>query len=242
MGLLDMFGGGKGAFKKHAGRAANKRAQAPDRWDSLRALSQMGSPEAVSALLERFTFKVDPSITDQDEKDLALDGIVRAGDEAVAPTISFLKRAESVSWPMKALEKLVSEDRVVEVLLEVLGEMDTEYERDPERKIQVVSFLAERQDPRIPPAMVRFLDDMDETVRFLAVGCLSEQSKEDAETARDALVELLAKEESVRVRERVLDALVEHGWKLSSKEVDAIRPQLPTGWAIDPKGHLRRRR
>jgi len=241
MGLLDIFGGSKGAFRKHATRAGNKRAQAPDRWDSLRILAGMGTGEAAEALLERFTFKVDPSITDQDEKDLALEGVVAAGDEGVEPTIRFLHRAESISWPVKVLQRLVPEDRVVAVLLEVLGKMDTEYQRDPERKLQVLSFLGERADDRIAPAVERFLDDMDESVRFQAASCLFQQGKDRAGAAREPLVTLLEREESVRVRERVLQGFVEYGWKLPPDRLETLRGQLPDGWQADRSGTLKQR-
>ena len=63
----------------------NRRAQAVDRWEAIQALARMQTPEAVEALLPRFTFYVDPSITDQEEKDAAFEGIVATGEAAVAP-------------------------------------------------------------------------------------------------------------------------------------------------------------
>ena len=83
-------------LKKHAERATNRRAQAVDRWDGIQALVKIGTPEAVEALLPRFNFYVDPSITDQDEKDSAFEGIVRAGESAIAPIVAFMRRAESM--------------------------------------------------------------------------------------------------------------------------------------------------
>jgi HEAT repeat protein len=59
--------------------AADKRAQAYDREEAIRALWVVGTPQAVEALLKRFTFAIDPSITDQEEKALAFEGIVRVG-------------------------------------------------------------------------------------------------------------------------------------------------------------------
>jgi HEAT repeat protein len=52
--------------QKLAVKAADKRGMAPDRWEALQALSKIDSEEAVDALLNRFTFYVDPSITDQE--------------------------------------------------------------------------------------------------------------------------------------------------------------------------------
>ena len=64
---------------KWASTAADKRAQNYDRQEAISALAAMGTADAAAALLRRFTFHIDPSITDQDEKDAAFNGIVRAG-------------------------------------------------------------------------------------------------------------------------------------------------------------------
>src|ERR1700712_595466 len=134
MAFLGIFGKKSegGAVRKHAERVANKRAQAYDRWESIQALSAMKSREAVEALLPRFTFYVEPSITDQEEKDAAFAGILEAGAVGVEPVVAFLKRTDSISWPMKMLDKLVDEQTLIGSLLELLSKMDVEYARDPE--------------------------------------------------------------------------------------------------------------
>ena len=59
--------------------ASDKRAQAYDRDEAIRALIRWGTPEAAACLLKRFKLNVDPSITDQEEKQLAFDGVVAIG-------------------------------------------------------------------------------------------------------------------------------------------------------------------
>jgi HEAT repeat protein len=233
--LFERFGrkSGSSPLRKHAERAANKRAQAIDRWEAIQALAAAGSSEAVEALLVRFTFYVEPSITDQDEKDAAFAGILRAGDEALGPVTAFLRKAESISWPLKILDQLAPAPAVVGKLLDVLSEMDTEYERDPQRKIQVLSALEERTDPRIVEAVERFLADANETVRFTAVGAVLAQA--EAERARERIVDCLCDEESVRVRNRILQGFIERGWGFSER-IEEVRPKLPPGYALDSKG------
>src|SRR5205085_3331975 len=109
MGLFDLFKS-KGDDKpkaspaaKWANVASDKRAQNYDRQEALQALADMGTADAVAALLKRFTFVTDPSITDQEEKDLAFTGILRAGRDAIEPTRAFAMKAESLAWPMKVL-------------------------------------------------------------------------------------------------------------------------------------------
>lgn len=235
MGLFDIF---KGGFKKHAGRVANKRAQNQDRWDSIQQLGEMKTAESVEALLQRFKFRMDPSIIDQEEKDAAYQGIIGSGSVAIDPVRSFLMRADSVSWPLKILEALLPAEEVVGALLELLGTMDIEYERDPEKKIQVVAYLEDHVDDRIIDAVTAFFEDMDETVRFHAVGAVWAQ--QDPTAARAALLKMLLAEESVRIRARILDGFIEREWAFDEDVREDVRKQLPDRYALDSDGRARK--
>jgi hypothetical protein len=238
MALFGLFGkkSEEDLLKKHAECVANKRKQAVDRWESIRALNHMGTPEAVEALLPRFTFYVDPSITDQEEKDAAFEGIVAVGEAAIEPVSRFLRRAESISWPMKMLDRIAESEVVIGKLLELLAEMDTEYERDPQRKIQLLATLEERKDPRIAEAVARFVQDANETVRFNAVGAVFAQ--DEAAAHRDALLDAFCEEESVRIRNRILDGFIAAQWDVGER-ADAVREKLPAGYSLDKQGKPR---
>jgi HEAT repeat protein len=235
MAFLGIFGkksdaAGSPAVRKHAERVANKRAQAYDRWESIQALSQMRSQEAVAALLPRFTFYVEPSITDQEEKDAAFAGIVEAGALGLEPVVAFLKKADSISWPLKMLDKIVPPEVVLAQLFDLLAGMDVEYERDPESKIQILTTLAERKDPRVGDAVVRFLGDTNETVRFAAVGAIIGQEATAAH--RTALVACLCADDSVRVRNRILEAFAAAAISVSPDQ-ERVRARLTAGYTLD---------
>jgi len=242
MGLFDFFKGGSGkgapsesALRKHAARVANKRAQAPDRWDSIQALAQMGTPESVEALLARFAFQTDPSITDQEEKDAAFDAVVETGPKAIEPVKQNLRTADTIAWPLKMLDRLLEPDEVITELIAALATMHLEYERDPERKLSLLSTLEERHDPRIIDAAARLLDDVNETARFYAVGAIYAQ--ESADAVRPALLATLAKEDSARTRTRILEGFAARGWDVGVGELrEKLVKQLPAGYAIDAKG------
>ena len=236
MALFGLFDK-KSDLEKFAERAQNRRAQAIDRWEAIQALSRMRTSEAVEALLPRFTFYVDPSITDQEEKDAAFDGIVATGAAAVAPVTAFLRKADSISWPVKILERLVSPETVTATMIGLLADMDTEYERDPQRKIQALATLEERTHPGIADAVVRFLQDSNETVRFHAAGALLAQP--DADAHREALLRCFCSEQSVRVRNRILDGFAAHGWDVGDKAAE-VKSRLPAGYSLDRQGVPRR--
>ena len=237
MGLFDVFKGG-GGLAKHVTRVANKRAQQHERWESIQVLANDGSEEALRALLTRFTLRVDPSITDGEEKNAAFLGVVQNGEAALGPVRDFLASSDTLAWPLKILKEIQSEEEVTTTLLELLSKMDTEYERDPQKKIDVMASFEERRDTRIVNAVTRFLGDMNETVRFYAVGAILTQ--DEAETALDAMTTALVTEESVRVRIRMLDGYVEHGWTLGDAK-EAASKKMPTGYTLGKKGEVRKK-
>jgi len=126
------------ADKKVAGHAkvvADKRAQTYDRIEALQALAEIHTADSAAALLKRFSFSIDPSITDQEEKDLAFEGIVAAGrpgelpkdekerekaiieaqercDKVVEATRAYCERAEQLTWPIKVLRALLDDDEL----------------------------------------------------------------------------------------------------------------------------------
>ena len=238
MGLFDVFKGGGGGIKKHVARVANKRAQQHERWESIQVLADDGSEEALRALLTRFTVRVDPSITDGEEKNAAFQGIVRNGDAAIGPVRDFLETADTLAWPLKILKELQTEEEVTGTLLELLSKMDTEYERDPQKKIDILASLEDRKDPRIVEAVTRFVEDMNETARFHAVCAIFAQ--DEADQAVGALAKALLAEESVRVRMMILDGFIERNWMITESK-DEVAIKLPDGYSLGKKGEVRKR-
>lgn len=245
MGLFDFFRRGKttkepGETEAEArvdrsvarfGRmASNKNAQAYDRFEAIQALSTVGTADAAAALLKRFSFYIDPSITDQEEKDVAFRGIIAAGTEAIEPIREFCVKAESFTWPMKMLAELLDEQAYVDELLTLLGRFDTDYAKKQEPKLQIIAELESKVREDIAPAVEPFLDDFDERVRFHTVATLLAQ--EDEHIA-DALCGLLVKEESVRVRNRICEGLSAKGWRVPDSLLLEVKQILPNEYMLD---------
>lgn len=220
MGLFDFLKRGStpppagSPNKKVAGPGrvvADKRAQAYDRSEAIQQLSDMKSPDAAEALLRRFTFSIDPSITDQEEKEAAFDGIVAVGEPAVAHIRAFCEKAEVLTWPLRMLHAILSEDDYRTELLTLAESFDTEYSRNVEPKLQVVAALEEVHGEGVREAVERFLEDVNETVRFHAVQSTFAQNAKESVAG---LVALMEQEESVRIKNKVCDGFVTKGWKL----------------------------
>jgi HEAT repeat protein len=247
MGLFDLF---KGAPKtdtrpRPKGNPASKwadrlekRAQNYDRQEAIQALSEMQTSEAVEVLLKRFTFHMDPSITDQEEKDAAFKGILRAGGSAIEPVRAFAAKAESLAWPMKIIKELVDESEYPEELLRWLSKWDTEYAKFVDPKVQLLAALEEHRHPRIREEVERFLEDVNEPARFHAAATLLAQ---DDPAIVPALAKLLVDEESVRVRTKVAEGLAARAWPLPDEHRSAVRAVLPGGYVLDGAGRITKR-
>jgi hypothetical protein len=243
MGLFDRFkGSGKGDKKNNpAAKWADrieKRAQNYDRQEAIQALADLGSRDAVEVLLRRFSFVVDPSITDQEEKDAAFRGILRAGQDAIEPVREYGGKAESLAWPMKIMKELVGDATYIEELLRWLARWDTEYAKFVDPKVQILAELEELRDPRIREQVERFLEDVNEPARFHAVTAILAQ---DDAAAAPALAQLLGEEESVRVRNRIADGFLAHGWAVPEDTRGAARNMLPPAYALDAAGRVVKR-
>jgi hypothetical protein len=200
----------------HAKVVADKRAQTYDRAEAIQALSALKSAEAAEALLKRFTFTIDPSITDQEEKESAFVGIVGAGKDAVPHVLAFCEKAEVLTWPIRILRDLLDDGEYKAELLKLSETFDTEYARNVEPKLQVIQALGEVKGDDVLAAVERFLDDANESVRFQAVQTTLAQ---ESRACLPALVKLLQAEESIRIKNKVCEGLVARSWKIPSELV-----------------------
>ncbi|NUQ77047.1 MAG: HEAT repeat domain-containing protein [Polyangiaceae bacterium] len=217
--------------------AGEKRAQTYDRIEAIQALAEMKNPEAAAALLKRFTFSIDPSITDQEEKDLAFSGIVAAGKDVVPAVAEFCMKAETLTLPLKVLRALLPDEDYEAELLDLLDKFDTEYARNVEPKIQIIIALEEIVSDDVRESVERFLEDVNETVRFHAVQTLLAQKGQESVAA---IVKMLAAEESVRVKNKVAEGMLLRGWVIPAELRDTAREALRDagGYSIGSDGKI----
>ncbi len=255
MGLFDFFKRDRGADTGEAKepgdrkleslgkKASDKRAQAYDRDEALRALIDLGTPGAAGALLKRFKVQVDPSITDNEEKQMAFDGIVAIGkghkgrrveDEGKNP-----KEMSTEPLTNEDVDKL--RDAVVEHCKEYCGRAENltyplkvirELHDDEGYAREVLSLLSEHDTEytRNVEPKVNLLAALEGLEREDVRKAVAEYLDDVNETVRfhavqttftlgddaslGALVELMKNEESVRIKNRVCDGIVAAGWTI----------------------------
>jgi hypothetical protein len=216
----------------------NKLSQNFDRQEAIQELSRMGTAQAASALLKRFDWVLDPSITDQEEKESCMHGIVAAGEDALEPIREYCKKAESLTWPLKVLRGIVTDEaQAAQELLGILDQFDTEYVRNAEPKVQIIQALEAYPSDDVRVAVEPFLTDMSEPVRFTAVTTLF--AVNDSASA-PAMIEALGTEESRRVQNRIAQGLADKGWDIPAESSAGVAKVLPPGFVVAGGGKVQR--
>ncbi len=244
MGLFDLLSKDKREERsrsKNVQRALNKYAQSVDRMKSLEALADDGSDDALYALMRRFAMVYDKSIEDEQEKEWVFDTLVDKGRAALTATKRYLFSADSISWPLRVLDRIATDkDEEIAVIQEVMARHEPGYERDPTKKIQLLTHVGLLDHPRCAALVAPYLKDMDEGVRFAAVEALCVQK--DEAVARQALLELFTsdQEESLRIRIKIADGFARLGWLVQGFR-PGVEKKLPDGFTIDREGHIKSR-
>jgi HEAT repeat protein len=240
MGLFDIFSKEKREERARAGniqRATNKYAQTGDRYKAMEALATEGSDEATYGLLRRFGMMYDKSIEDEQEKEWVFDTLVSKGESALPAVKRYLVSADSVSWPLRVLQKVApSKDAELDVVAEVLARHEPGYERDPTKKIQLIRHLGLMKHPRGAALVLPYLADMDEGVRLASIEALLTLKSEEA---RDRLLELFVSdaEESLRLRISIAEGFADLGWLVQGHR-GGVEKKLPDGFQLDREGHI----
>ncbi len=246
-----------------ADKAADKRAQNYDRQEAIAALCDLCQPledaadlaqtekgqarleeheltrvDAAAALLKRFNWVMDPSITDSEEKSLVFEGLLGLGKKIVEPLRPYTAKAESLGWPIKLIKANLDEEEIVAELLRWLSKWDTEYAKFVEPKVQLLAELEQHKDPSILEAVKDFRWDVNEPSRFHAVGAMLAQ---DDDAAIGPLSEMFVDEESLRIRNRICEAFLTRGWIVPEDQRAEMRKSLPSEYNIDGEGHIRKR-
>lgn len=215
--------------------AISKKAQNYDRQEAIEALAKIGSAEAAAALLKRYSFVVDPGITDQEEKETAFRGIVAAGKDALPAIREYCARAESITWPLRMMREMLTEEAYVGEILAMLEKWDTEYARNADPKLQLINALEEVKDGRIVGAVTRFLEDVHEPTRFHAVSTLLTQ---DAEEAAGSLARALVREEANRTINKITEGLAARGWVIPEADRAGVDDKLSRGHRLSEDGRV----
>jgi len=255
MGLFDFFkrdkrtaldppAGPQYANKKVASlgkRAADKKLQPFDREEAIRALINIGTHEAASALLKRFSLKVDPSITDQEEKQLAFDAIISIGRGERGKRVSDAgKDAKEISSdPLTNAEVIELGDAIIDAThdycdkaenltwpLKVMRALldDASYEAELLERLSrwdteytrnvepKLNILAAMESVQSETIRAAVHEYLDDVNETVRFHAVQTTFSQDIESSVEMLVAMTKNEESVRVKNKVCDGIMKKGW------------------------------
>ncbi len=274
MGIFDFFGskgGGKAGLRKQAQKVTEKYGPPENRQKVIQQLADMDTPEALSVLCLRFTVRADPGITDDEEKEHVRQILVDAGDKAVGPVKEFLESQESgVSWGLRVLADLRPAEDVVGTALKLLHRLGREYSRDPEKKLVLLSWLAEHHGDLTslegvagvgPPGSAGSAEsptvstesgppDVGDTLLALLedfsddvrIAAVRVVARQPlTERTREALVQLLLRDkDNARVRGEVLQVLADLGADVKGHR-PSVEALLVEPYSLDRQGKVKKR-
>ena len=206
-------------------KATNKLAQQQDRWGALEALKKDGSDEALFGLCKRFGITSMKGIEDEQEKDWVVDVLTSRGDGALGPLRRYMKNAEQLAFPLRVLERIAPREKVLEVVDELFKSEPPGYVRMPERRIDLMRWLAEWKpgtDDDVIPRLAPYVADFDENSRFTAIDGLGH--KDPVKIAPILITALLRQdEESGRIRRTIVEILEKTKAPLGDKADDVAK-------------------
>ena len=237
MGILSIFSRDPGQRVQSLRKKIQERYGQPEgRQQAMDKLLDMGTPEAIAALLTRFTVNVEPSITDAEEKEYLFKSLVDMGEKVVDPVKAFLLRSDdAASWALRLLDQLIAPEALVAFCIEVLRKIGPDYTRDPEKKLVLISTLAKREGEAICEAIIPFLEDPADDVRIEAAYALARQGNE---IAREPLLKAFVdSSDRNRVIAAIAAALADTGFGVQGYR-EKIETGLPAGYSVNREGKV----
>jgi hypothetical protein len=211
----------KGKVDKLIKTATNPYAQSADRYHAMEQLLSDASQEALVGLLRRFTMVSTKSIEDEEEKGWVYRQLSGLGPKVLEPTKTFCIESDNIAWALRIVEDVADEAQEWDILDALLERHPPGYERDPSKKLQLLTHLAEIEDPQVPRILERYLEDPDEQIRYFVVEQLFDFGDEDS---REPLLKRLLnpEEESMRVRTKILDGLADSAWDVGDHKQGVV--------------------
>lgn len=250
MGLLDFLFDSEKAeqrqYKKLEKTLTNMYVQESERKYAIQTLREKATPQAAEILLARFGDTAPNTTVDIDEKEFAYDALVDMGEKTDVDVASIVtdylsETDEKINWPLKVLKDLLEYGEMIEVVKDLLDTCTAAYQQNPEKKQELMLQSSELRDEELAEKLVGFLDDSNETIRFLAVDAVAHQDYD--EIIEEPLRERLQEEDSIRIVKKIAEIFAEHkDWKIPEDAQATVEKALPEDYGIHKEGHVYKRR
>ncbi|MGM0558598.1 MAG: hypothetical protein ACQEVA_19590 [Myxococcota bacterium] len=250
MGFLDFLFDKEKAAERKVGKLkktlTNMYVQPPERKYAIQQLRDIGSADAIDALLARFKEQAPNTTVDVDEKEYCYEMLADMSahpDKDVRSRVEKYLREhdERINWPLKVLTDIVPQEEMIGFIAELLADCNTEYTRSPEKKQELVLRAAEIDSEELSKQVARFAADDNETIRFLAVEALVKRA--DDGLVQEVFRERIREETSIRILKKIAEVFADNkDWIIPEEEREEINRMLPDEYGVHKKGHIYRTR
>ena len=243
MGLFDFLskeGKETRAVARWEKKLMGKYLQTQDRKRAISMLTEIGTPEAVVALLKRYQYRTEASIVDEEEKDMVRECCVSLGESALPGLIQYLNTETGIYWPVKAFRQIAGDEITVTELLKALHNVDDDFGINRQRREELVDQLRNfAEDERVYEVLLTLLNDDDEEIVIRAIDGLS--VREDDPDVAEAIIPLMVNDESShRVRTMIMEQMLSQEWNVKRYKKQ-LRDAIPSNYWIDDTGVVRRK-
>jgi hypothetical protein len=226
MGMFDFFLSEDKRIARQQRTLTNRDVQAEDRDKAARWLADNGTPKALVALLTRFDLQLENGLKDQAEKDFVYKLALGFGPAIERPLERHLERCRQIALPLRLYVDIKGEAAAIERVFHVLDHERRKDDFKPQKKLDLLVWLAERRHPGMEAASAS-LEDFDEGVRYAAAEVIIGQQDEAGRVHLERILRNAA-EESNRLRVRIADVFAQRRWNVE----DAAQVHLPGGFAV----------
>lgn len=251
MGLFDFFKKdgalSEKAIAKQVKTITNPFTQPDVRRESMDKLVADGSPAAITGLLRRFTATASNTVHDEQEKQWAADALVDLGDVAIEPIKEYIRTEARITYPARALLRLVSHDQGLDFLQQVLDSYGPDDYRSDEIKLQLILLISDHLTPARLRDLLPYLEDHADDVRWAVMDQVLELDRrhEITDELRKVIsaalgAQVIDEEFSPRVQRRAAEVLADLEWRIPGDSTELMH-LLDEDFFLDKKRYVRRR-
>jgi hypothetical protein len=231
MGFLDSLFGDKPtpkAIDKQMLRVKERYAQPEYRREAMDKLLAWGTPEALRAVLARFTVVVQSPHWDEEEKRWLVDELAAHGEPAKKALQEFLAKEDSVAFAAQALRKLSSsQEQWTADMVDALHARPADDHRTTLGKAELIAQLKDQGGVEVVTAVLPYLADHADDVQMATIDCLDQHAASLPEGQRGDVATKLA---AVIVDDTRSARVLRHAARAMARlrfAIDATKPLAP---------------
>lgn len=207
-------------FKKYGDVLKKAFTTKEQRLEAIESLKNGEAELSVPQLLKRFELVIDHGIQDTKEKEMCMQEILSHKEKSITYVTEFIKNQKRISWPLRISEKLLDNDKYLELLLSILEpDLIAFDDAHIERNIAVLNALKDVYNKSVTEKLLPFLKHRNDDIKIAAVEALLSQvlnNKDDY--AKKTLTEISKEElndENSRFLGHVKNLVSQNKWDKS---------------------------